>query len=241
MTTALLTGCTGWLGRSIVPFFAERYDCDVLSRRPGTNLTGDARSVVFPRKYDVIVHGALDGAQNILDQAGDAKVLFLSSGAVYARNTPYADAKRRDEAIMRDTDATIARLFCFIGPNMPEHYAAGEFLARLRDGRDIKVRGDGRTVRSYLHVDALPPILEGLLDYGPAIMDVGSTERVTILDLALRIAQYGHLNVTTSDVLVNPVDSYVPAPGAFGGYAIDLEDAIERSLPTGVPSFIGST
>ena len=230
VTTALLTGCTGWLGRSIVPYFQERYDCDVLSRQAGTNLTGDARYVMLPRKYDVIVHGALDGAQNIIDQAGDARVLFLSSGAVYGRTTPYAYAKQRDEDLFQDTDATIARLFCFIGPDMPEHFAAGEFLACLRDGRDIRVTGDGRTVRSYMHVDDLPPILEELLCYGPATVDVGSTERVTLLDLALRIAQYGSIGVSTSHLMVNPVDSYVPKPGAWGGYVTDLEDAIERSV-----------
>ena len=222
----LLTGCTGWLGQTIVPYFAKQYDCDVLSRKPGTNLTGDARTVMLPDKYDYVIHGALDGAQNIIDQVGDARVLFLSSGAAHYHQTPYADAKRRDEAILQDR-AVIARLFSFIGPNMPQHYAAGEFLARLRNRRDIGVTGDGRTVRSYMHVDDLPIALHRLLDWSPRTVDVGSSERVTILELAQRIAAYGALKVYTSTALFNPVDCYVPDT-EFS--CTDLATAIKRSI-----------
>ena len=222
----LLTGCTGWLGQTIVPYFASYYDCDVLSRNPGTNLTGDARTVMLPDKYDYVIHGAMDGAQNIIDQVGDARVLFLSSGAAHYRQDKYGDVKRRDEAILQDR-AVIARLFSFIGPNMPQHYAAGEFLACLRSGRNITVTGDGRTVRSYMHVDDLPVALHRLMDWSPRTVDVGSPERVTILELAQRIAAYGALKVYTSEHLVNPVDHYVPDT-EFS--CTDLSTAIRRSI-----------
>lgn len=228
----LLTGCTGWLGQSIVPYFAERYECDVLSRKfsTETNLRGDARTIELPHEYDYIIHGALDGAQNIVNQAGDAKMLFLSSGAVYNRQTPYADAKRRDEEILKDR-AVIARLFCFMGPNMPEHYAAGEFLACACGGQPLTVR-DPFVVRSYMHVDDLPPILESVLLKEKVGMsgDIGSGKPVTMLELATHIAQL-------SDSLVTVLpgksrDSYVPhwLPKWRWSPYVPIDGVIRRSL-----------
>ena len=227
----LLTGCTGWLGQSIVPYFAERYECDVLTRNErhpslahGTLIIGDAQTVRLPFNYDFIIHGALDGAKNIIKQAGDAKVLFMSSGAVYNRQTPYADLKRRDEKILKNK-AIIARMFCFIGPNMPEHFAAGEFLACARNHRELVVKNP-MVVRSYVHVDDLPSSIDMALSsisHGTTI-DMCSSDAVTMLNLACRIGQ-----LTGSTIKVMPGtdrDRYLPE----GPNIVSIDGCIRRSL-----------
>jgi nucleoside-diphosphate-sugar epimerase len=145
MKRVLLTGCTGWLGQTIVPYFGERYEIDVLSRQPGTSLTGDASTIRLDGRYDYIIHGALDGAQNILDQSDGAKVLLLSSWAVYNQMTPYAIAKRADEHVCFG-HARIARLFSFIGPNMPNTLR----LASSWPVCEIASRSPSRTRRRYV-------------------------------------------------------------------------------------------
>jgi nucleoside-diphosphate-sugar epimerase len=225
----LLTGCTGWLGETIVPYFSKRYEVDVLSRKPGTSLTGDARTIQLDKRYDYIIHGALQGAQNILEQACDAKVLLLSSQAVYGQQTSYAVAKRADEAVCFG-HAVIARLFSCIGPNMPERFVAGEFLACLRDHKPLTVRHP-RKMRSYLHVDEVPVILERLvnLEY-PDVVDVGSPQLVTLWELAHHIARYADLPVHSLDAPAEQRDIYTARLRNAPWPDIDLTDAIQRTV-----------
>ena len=224
--TMLLTGCTGWLGRSITPFFQQRFDCDVLSRKPGTNLSGDAKTIKLEHKYDYIIHGALEGARNIAAQAHGAKMVYLSSGAAYDQNTSYAMVKRMDESVVRDK-AVIARLFSFVGKDMPTHYAVGAFLDAAKNGGPIVVRSP-YTVRSYMHVDELPEVLEACFDIPDGeIVDVGSPVKITMLSLAKIIAKQAGVRVVQSRVWTTQTE-YVPRYAATPRVGID--EAVRLSL-----------
>jgi nucleoside-diphosphate-sugar epimerase len=198
--------------------------------------------------FDAVIHGAasssaaygigegepramamtiLEGTRAALEVAARsrARVLFLSSGAVYgpqwapvAEDAPgapdpldprsaYGQAKRLAENLCAATTAagdascTIARCFSFVGAGIPlrGHYAAGNFLASALEGRPIVVEGDGRPLRSYLYCAELPEWCLALLVRGRAgqAYNVGSPEAISIYDLARRCSRLrgAHLEV----------------------------------------------
>ena len=202
-------------------------------------IRGDVRNFSMDRSYDVIVHGAasssapfgvgegaqgamaatiIDGTRHIIDIASRsrARVLFLSSGAVYGQHTTpvledapalldplepasaYGEAKRLAENFCAvatkegQVDAVIARLFAFVGPGIPlgAHYAVGNFLGDVLAGRDVVVRGDGRPLRSYLYCADLSEWCWALISRGRSgrAYNVGSPEAISIRDLAERVA-----------------------------------------------------
>lgn len=202
-------------------------------------LEGDVRSLPEPGAIDVIVHGAamssvpyghgdgearhmtttiVDGTMRVLEVASrhHARMLFLSSGAVYGCQTAavseddphapdpldprsiYAQAKRLAETLCAastdagDVQVVIARLFAFVGPRVPlhVHFAIGNFLADVLERRPIEVRGDGRPYRSYLYTGDLPEWCLKILLSGTTgrAYNVGSPDPVSIAELAHRVA-----------------------------------------------------
>ena len=168
---------------------------------------GDVRDFIFPAgKFSHVIHGAtaasaalnvenpqlmrdtiVQGTQRALDFAANAgvkKFLFISSGAVYGRQSPdvshvaedcfdvvdtsqplgaYAEGKRAGENFCVAFSKTcgletkIARCFAFVGPHLPldAHYAVGNFIRDALRGGPIRVQGDGTPVRSYLYAAEL--------------------------------------------------------------------------------------
>lgn len=145
--------------------------------------------------FQTIVHGT----EKILDLAktsNGAKVLFLSSGAVYGQqpdNLPaipeswtgksnalvpknvYGEAKRAAEllcAIYKNelgVNITVARIFSLLGPllSLNTHFAAGNFIRDALAGQQIIVQGDGRPIRSYLYPSDVVAWLLTLLTQEP--------------------------------------------------------------------------
>jgi nucleoside-diphosphate-sugar epimerase len=218
------------------------------SRHPGTAgsdkvrlVAGDVRDFPFPRgPFTHVIHAATEasaalerddprtmeevcreGTSRVLSFAeacGAARVLFTSSGAVYARparettrfseemsTTPapgetagaYATGKRAAEklclaAASRGAGVTIARCFAFVGPRLPldAHFAIGNFIRDAMAGGPIVVNGDGRTVRSYLYSADLVEWLGTILLRGVPgrPYNVGSDEGLPVGSLARLVA-----------------------------------------------------
>jgi UDP-glucose 4-epimerase len=127
----------------------------------------------------------------------DARRIY---GPTTARRWAYADTKAIDEflALARhDEDGlpcVIARLFNTVGPRQSGQY--GNVIPRFVDaalaGRPLEVHGDGTQTRCFCHVSDTVRALHGLVEDTSTtgeIYNVGSTERVRILDLAMRVLE----------------------------------------------------
>jgi dTDP-glucose 4,6-dehydratase len=177
--------------------------------------------------------------------SGASRFLLTSSGAVYGRQPPalpripetfsgapdtldtgaaYAHGKRAAEWLvcahseMSGIPVTIARLFALVGPNLPLNgsFAAGNFIRDALDGSAIRIRGDGRPIRSYMYMaDLCIWLLRILMSGTPRqAYNVGSERELSIADLARRVAKASGIDLPVSvakepDPLV-PVQRYVP-------------------------------
>lgn len=144
--------------------------------------------------FDTVVLGTRS-VLNFAVQANIAKVLYLSSGAVYGQQAPgedyvsevsasapncinpkntYAEGKRASEMLCAiyakqfDLQISIARIFALLGPllNLNIHFAAGNFVRDALDGKKITVSGDGKPERSYLYPSDLIVWLLAILTHG---------------------------------------------------------------------------
>ena len=112
----------------------------------------------------------------------------------------YADSKAMDEHLAlsyhleRGLDTVVVRLFNTVGPRQSGRYGMviPRFVESALAGDPIEVHGDGTQTRSFCHVADTIRALTGLMDareLSGEIFNVGSSERVRIIDLAERVKQ----------------------------------------------------
>jgi UDP-glucose 4-epimerase len=110
----------------------------------------------------------------------------------------YACSKAIDEFLAlaywkeRRLPTVIARLFNTVGPRQSGRYGMviPNFVQQALAGRDITVFGDGSQRRCFMHVEDAVTALVGLAEHPSAVgqvYNVGSSEEVTILELAERV------------------------------------------------------
>ena len=141
-----------------------------------------------------------------------------------------------------DINIKIARCFAFIGPHLPlhTHFAAGNFLGDALHGKDIRIRGNGTPLRSYLHAADLTIWLLAILARGCAshAYNVGDHQGISIAALAELIATIAgnEIHVIVQNLPDEcPIDQYIPdtqrAQKELGlKCLITLDDAIRRTL-----------
>ncbi|MBV8396722.1 MAG: GDP-mannose 4,6-dehydratase [Actinobacteria bacterium] len=139
----------------------------------------------------------------------------------------YADSKAVDEFLAlayhqeRGLDCVIARLFNTVGPRQSGRYGMviPNFVRNALSGAPLEIHGDGKQTRSFCHVQDTIRALKGLVDersIGGQIFNVGSTDRISILELADRIqAATG----SQSDRVFIPYDQV---------YGLGIEDTLHR-------------
>ncbi|HEX7254657.1 MAG TPA: NAD-dependent epimerase/dehydratase family protein [Gaiellaceae bacterium] len=125
----------------------------------------------------------------------DARRIY---GPTTAKRWAYADSKAMDEflALARAEEeglhCVIARLFNTVGPRQSGQYGnvIPRFVQAALAGEPLEVHGDGSQTRCFCHVRDTVRALAALMAEESArgeIFNVGSTESVTILELAERI------------------------------------------------------
>jgi UDP-glucose 4-epimerase len=141
----------------------------------------------------------------------DARRIY---GPTTAKRWAYADSKAMDEflALARHEEeglrCVIARLFNTVGPRQSGQYGnvIPRFVHAALTGEPLEVHGDGSQTRCFCHVQDVVRGLVGLMvapDTAGRIYNVGSTEVVTILELAERILR---LTESSSEVVFVPYD-----------------------------------
>jgi UDP-glucose 4-epimerase len=125
---------------------------------------------------------------------GDRRVY----GPVTERRWLYADSKAMDEFLAlafhqeRELDCVIARFFNTVGPRQQGQYGMviPRFVGRALAGEPLQIHGDGMQTRSFCHVQDTIRAVHGLMDTSETsgeIYNIGSAERVRIIDLANRV------------------------------------------------------
>ena len=139
----------------------------------------------------------------------------------------YADSKAIDEFLAlalhqeRGLDCVVVRLFNTVGPRQSGQYGMviPRFVQNAISGTALEIHGDGTQTRSFCHVQDTIRALKALMDersINGQIFNVGSTERVSILELADRVrAQAG----SKSETVFIPYDEV---------YGLGIEDTLHR-------------
>ena len=119
-------------------------------------------------------------------------------GPTTSRRWAYADSKAMDEFLAlayhqeRGLDCVIVRLFNTVGPRQSGQYGMviPNFVQSALAGRQIEIHGDGTQTRCFCHVEDPIQALRSLMnarETSGEIFNVGSQERIRILDLADRV------------------------------------------------------
>lgn len=147
-------------------------------------------------------------------------------GPTTARRWAYAESKALDEFLglayhqERGLDCVIVRLFNTVGPRQTGEYGMviPRFVSAALAGRPLEIFGDGSQTRCFCHVQDTIGAVSELMASGISgeIFNIGSTERVSIIELAERIlAATG----SQSELTFTPYDSV---------YGQGIEDMLHR-------------
>jgi UDP-glucose 4-epimerase len=156
--------------------------------------------------------------------AEDSKRMY---GPTTARRWAYAESKALDEFLAlayhqeRGLDCVIVRLFNTVGPKQSGQYGMviPRFVSSALAGRPLEIHGDGSQTRCFCHVRDTIVALRDLMAaerVSGEIFNVGSTERVSISELADRVLT---LTGSSSSVVHVPYDEV---------YGQGIEDMLHR-------------
>jgi UDP-glucose 4-epimerase len=139
----------------------------------------------------------------------------------------YADSKAMDEYLAlayrqeRNLEFVTARLFNTVGPRQSGQYGmvVARFVQAAVAGAPLEIHGDGSQTRTFCHVQDTIRALRDVVDersLSGEIFNVGSTERISILELARRVIER---TGSTSEIV------YIPYTQVYGQ---GIEDMLHR-------------
>jgi UDP-glucose 4-epimerase len=148
-------------------------------------------------------------------------------GPTTARRWAYADSKAIDEFLAlayhdeKDLDCVIVRLFNTVGPRQTGQYGMviPRFVGSALAGQPLEIYGDGNQTRCFCHVQDSIRALKDLMEteeISGEIFNVGSANRISILDLAKRVIA---ATESESDF------SFIPYERVYGA---GIEDMLHR-------------
>jgi nucleoside-diphosphate-sugar epimerase len=189
-----------------------------------------------------VANSTLNGSLSIFNAALKSKntksILYLSSGAVYGKQTSvktlqpegpaklpnptlsfYGHTKLIGESICAqinlETGIPIStpRLFAFFGPHISlnDHFAIGNFLRDAREGKSIRILGNPKTIRSYLYpTDLISNLLKLIVHPQHKPINIGSSIPLTLLEVAKQISKmFGRLPIEILGTTLEK-SNYVP-------------------------------
>ena len=198
------------------------------------------------QRYKQIVEGTKNVLEFVRDHLPESKLLFISSGGVYGdmpshkksfiesdmwnsdildSSNVYTVSKRTAEHLCSlyfdeyNLNISIARCFCFSGIHLPlnVHFAIGNFIKDALANNDIIIKGDGKSIRSYLDQDDLSEWMLEILkkdSFKKTVYNIGSDESISISDLAFLVRDISKKPIEVKILNENDVDLkrsiYVP-------------------------------
>jgi UDP-glucose 4-epimerase len=160
----------------------------------------------------------------------------------------YAASKMVDEFMalayhrQRGLPVVVFRLFNTVGPRQVGHYGMviPRFVERAVRGESLKVYGDGQQSRCFLHVEDAVAGIVSLAETPAAVgqvFNIGSSEEITILDLARKVLQQSDsrkstdANLHTADDRLHILDDRITFVPYKEAYADGFED-MRRRVPS---------
>jgi nucleoside-diphosphate-sugar epimerase len=170
----------------------------------------------------------------------NTKIMYLSSGAIYRLHenriesrtvtkintnqslSEYAKSKLENEIELKTFQseigfqALIPRIFTIYGPGLSiqKNFAITQFISNSINRKEIVISGNKRSLRSYLYVTDLIEILIKLMTVeNPKhhiTMDVGSSEVLTIENLAKQVANVFGETTISGGISASDPDIYLP-------------------------------
>jgi UDP-glucose 4-epimerase len=194
-----------------------------------TNVRGTETVLEYCNKYDKRV--LIASSSEVYGDHREERPLWENDRRVYGpvteRRWLYADSKAMDEFLAlgfhqeRGLDCLIARFFNTVGPRQSGQYGMviPRFVERAVSGAPLEVHGDGMQTRSFCHVSDTVRAVFDLMEareISGEIFNIGSAERVRILDLAHRVLE---LAESDSELV------FVPHSEVYG---VGIEDVLHR-------------
>jgi UDP-glucose 4-epimerase len=176
----------------------------------------------------MMVLNDIEGIKNILDLAKNTsvkKVFYSSSSEVYGEpveipqfedttplnsRLPYAIIKNVGESFFRSyhreygLDYTIFRFFNTYGPRQSTDFVISKFIDFALKNEDITIYGDGMQTRTFCYINDNLETVERILNHGyysNEVINIGSDQEITILDLAKKI-----IKLLNSSSIIKHVD-----------------------------------
>jgi UDP-glucose 4-epimerase len=108
----------------------------------------------------------------------------------------------------RALDCVIARLFNTVGPRQSGQYGmvVPRFIQNALAGRPLEIHGDGTQTRCFCHVaDVVRALADLMTEAKPwgEVVNIGSTEEISMLALADRVKQ---LTASESEIVTVPYE-----------------------------------
>ncbi|MEX0892502.1 MAG: NAD-dependent epimerase/dehydratase family protein [Gemmatimonadota bacterium] len=153
------------------------------------------------------------GTLNLLEacrERGVTKFVLASTSSLYGSNnprpyaedqdtsrplSPYAASKKAAEALcytyhyLFDIDVTVLRYFTVYGPAGRPDMSLFRFVQWIREGRPVRVFGDGGQERDFTYVDDIARgTVAALRPLGYEVINLGSDEPVVLMD-AIRLVE----------------------------------------------------
>ena len=196
-----------------------------------SNFCDLAKKYLRKSKILYVSSGAVYGQQpqDVLFLKEDAPLLPIEGLPLNKQD--YAAAKRDGELLIKQLGADglnviIARCFAFVGKYLPrdQHFAIGNFIDDGLNKRSIRIKAKNLVYRSYMYADDLTiwlVTLANMANHSCDVFNVGSDKRISIHELAGKVAKHFGQEVFIPKFNSIEEDSYIPS--------------IQRALAAGCP------
>ncbi len=185
-------------------------------------------------RYIFLSSGAitqLEATELLFDKVTCINNHIDSLASAYSHGKRFAEIEIDAARESYGLNAQSLRLYAFAGPGLPldQHFAAGNFMRDALKSGFIEINGNSKTQRSYMYPsDLTKHILQSLVSGDVKTKEVGSTEVVSIAELAKIISKNTKNSGISAGDDSKPVTSYYPKTEDLLAQTVELEESIKK-------------